>query len=77
MIVPVVHFVLCWSCKSNSLCAADCIAAPWNEDKPASHRLGYLLRQRRWIGFPAATTAVFFRRDRHVQRRLVQTRRPR
>ena len=44
----------CAHCDSLELCAADCSLAPWNQDRPLPPRgvcmLGYLLRQRRWIG---------------------------
>lgn len=39
----------CSGCGSYQLCAADCVWAPWNEDKAPTTRFGHMMRQRRWV----------------------------
>lgn len=42
----------CHCCGNWGYCAADCAYAPWNFDLPSATPFVYLLRQRRWVGWP-------------------------
>jgi hypothetical protein len=50
----------CSCCDSYGLCAANCLRAPWNQDKPKASRFEYLLRQRRWASFPVSQSDIFW-----------------
>jgi hypothetical protein len=61
----------CATCRSFGLCAADCSLAPWNDEParfPAPSRFAYLVRQRRWLGWPGPRSALFFMADRFYGR---------
>lgn len=73
----------CTRCRSRGLCAADCPFGPWNYDSgsgrehPRTTRLGYLIRQRRWVGGPVPREEIFFREgDRYPASRIVILRVP-
>jgi hypothetical protein len=50
----------CVFCDSLYACAADCPDAPWNQDKPRTTPFAYLLRLRRWVGYPVDRRVIFF-----------------
>jgi hypothetical protein len=50
------EFSWCWDCNNITYCALDCGLAPWNQDRAppprAQRQFHYLLRFRRWLGWP-------------------------
>lgn len=54
----------CTDCENITYCALDCGIAPWNQDRPPPPRerrhFHYLMRFRRWLGWPVDHRDVKF-----------------